>query len=86
MAKGGGILAPDLEGVNKQELCGKDLWDITITVSISNFGANIKKLIGKNPNSCFLIYTFLLCETILVRLGFSPAEILYLSLSVVSFQ
>lgn len=34
MAKGGGILAPDLEGVNKQELCGKDLWDITITVSI----------------------------------------------------
>lgn len=86
MAKVGGILAPDLEGVNKLELCGKDLWDITITVSISNFGANIKKLIAKTPNSCSFIYTFLLCETILVSLGFPPAEILYLPLSVVSLQ
>lgn len=43
MAKGGEILAPDLKGVNEQELCGKDLWDIAITVSISIFGANIKK-------------------------------------------
>lgn len=49
MAKVGGILAPDLEGVNKHELCGKDLWDVTITVSISNFGKNIKKLIAKTP-------------------------------------
>lgn len=86
MAKGGGILAPNLEGVNKQELCRKDLWDITITVSISNFGANIKKLIAKKPNSCSLNYTFLLCETIWVRLGFLPEEILYLPLSLVSLQ
>lgn len=35
--KVGGILAPGLEGVNKQERCGKDLWDITIIVNISNF-------------------------------------------------
>lgn len=86
MAEVGEILAPDLEGVNKHKLCGKDLWDITITVSISNFGENIKKLIAKPPNSCSFIYTFLLCETILVRLGFPPAEIPYLPLSVVSLQ
>ena len=63
--KVGGILAPDLEGVNKQELCGKDLWDITIIVNVSNFGANIKQLIAKD-SSCSLIHTFLCSETILV--------------------
>lgn len=63
--KVGGILAPDLEGVNKQELCGKDLWDIKIIVNVSNFGANIKQLIAKD-SSCFLIHTFLYSETILV--------------------
>lgn len=60
-----GILAPDLEGVNKQELCGKDLWDITIIVNILNFHANINQLITKD-SSCSIIHTSLCSEIILV--------------------
>jgi len=63
--KVGGNLAPDLEGVNKQELCGKNLWDITIIVNISNVSANIKQLIAKD-SSCSFIHAFLCSETILV--------------------
>lgn len=63
--KVGGILASDLEGVNRQELCGKDLWDMKITVNISNFGANMKRLIAKD-SLCSLSHTLLYSETIMV--------------------
>lgn len=80
----GGILAPDLEGVNKQELRGKDFWDIKVIVNISNFDANIQQLVA-NGNSCSLIHTFLYSETgLVIALGISSSRIFCLPLSVLS--